>query len=217
MGQALGQISKLKTQISTLEREKAEAQDNYEGTCKTIVQMHAAAVGEVTGPKRGAVEDIEDLRAEAERLDKLVHGTQSSTAAEERMREISRLRAELAESSAEVERLRDTQIGPLAKVLLEEFGGPTQDESACEMAVRMLRHLRTRLAEPAQENGWLIEQKNADDRAEWWQGGLNHQWTTDSTQAIRFSRQSDALEIIRWMRDWMPADSSVFATEHVWG
>ena len=31
------------------------------------------------------------------------------------------------------------QVDALAKVLLEEFGGPTQEESACEMAVRVLR------------------------------------------------------------------------------
>ena len=31
------------------------------------------------------------------------------------------------------------QIDALATVLLREFGGPTQDESACEMAVRVMR------------------------------------------------------------------------------
>ncbi len=31
------------------------------------------------------------------------------------------------------------QIDSLASVLLQEFGGPTQNESACEMAVRLLR------------------------------------------------------------------------------
>lgn len=34
------------------------------------------------------------------------------------------------------------QIEPLANVLLQEFDGPTQSESACEMAVRVLREQR---------------------------------------------------------------------------
>lgn len=41
----------------------AEMRRNYEGACKTIADMHAAAVGEVTGPNRGVVEDVADLRA----------------------------------------------------------------------------------------------------------------------------------------------------------
>lgn len=39
-------------------------------------------------------------------------------------------------------RLRDEQIGSLATVLLDEFNGPTQDEGACEMAIRVLREQR---------------------------------------------------------------------------
>jgi hypothetical protein len=35
------------------------------------------------------------------------------------------------------------QIDALATVLMEEFGGPTQNESACEMAVRLLREAWT--------------------------------------------------------------------------
>jgi hypothetical protein len=37
------------------------------------------------------------------------------------------------------------QISTLASVLLSEFGGPTKDESACEMAVRLLREQRTQI------------------------------------------------------------------------
>lgn len=40
-----------------------DAEERYEGACVTIAQMHAAAVGEVTGPKRGVVEDVADVRA----------------------------------------------------------------------------------------------------------------------------------------------------------
>ena len=35
---------------------------DYTGACQTIAEMHAAAVGEITGPKRGVVEDVIDLR-----------------------------------------------------------------------------------------------------------------------------------------------------------
>ena len=42
---------------------EAEMKGNYERACQTIAEMHAAAVGEVTGPIRGVVEDVADLRA----------------------------------------------------------------------------------------------------------------------------------------------------------
>ena len=45
----------------------SDAIDNlkaYIGACVTVAQMHAAAMGEVCGPKRGVVEDIADLRTE---------------------------------------------------------------------------------------------------------------------------------------------------------
>ena len=51
-------------------------------------------------------------------------------------------RAKSAEASAGH---RGEQIGGLAKVLLEEFGGPQKSESACDMAVRLLREQRARL------------------------------------------------------------------------
>lgn len=50
-----------------LEDARAEtkaAKADYEGACKTIADMHAAAVGEVRGPKRGVVEDVAALRKE---------------------------------------------------------------------------------------------------------------------------------------------------------
>jgi hypothetical protein len=45
---------------------------DYEGACKLVAEMHAAAVGEVRGPIRGVVEDVQDLRSRvAELLDAL--------------------------------------------------------------------------------------------------------------------------------------------------
>ena len=51
--------------IRELESAKAEAlrfRDQHLHACHLVAQMHAAAVGEVTGPNRGVVEDVEDLR-----------------------------------------------------------------------------------------------------------------------------------------------------------
>ena len=41
----------------------------------------------------------------------------------------------------------EAEIDALAAVLLQEFGGPTQNESACEMSVRMLREQKAEIAE----------------------------------------------------------------------
>jgi hypothetical protein len=46
-----------------------------------------------------------------------------------------------ARAEAEVEWLKH-QIDPLADAILEEFGGPALDESACEAAVRIMRSLK---------------------------------------------------------------------------
>lgn len=42
---------------------------NLETITTTIAKMHAAAVGEVTGPRRGVVEDVEDLKAAHDHLE----------------------------------------------------------------------------------------------------------------------------------------------------
>lgn len=43
---------------------------DYLNACKLVADMHAAAMGEMRGPKRGVVEDVADLRAAYERLRK---------------------------------------------------------------------------------------------------------------------------------------------------
>lgn len=47
---------------AVVQDELAEMRRNYEGACRTVALMHAAAVGETRGPIRGVVEDVEDLR-----------------------------------------------------------------------------------------------------------------------------------------------------------
>ena len=59
---------------------------------------------------------------------------------------IDALRARYDDADDHRRRL-STQIGVIADVLLQEFGGPTQSESACEMAVRVLREQRQRIAD----------------------------------------------------------------------
>jgi hypothetical protein len=45
--------------------ELTAARADYDGACKLVAKMHEAAVGEVTGPRRGVVEDVEDVHARA--------------------------------------------------------------------------------------------------------------------------------------------------------
>lgn len=51
-------------EIKNLYAEREALRSDYEGACKTIADMHAAAVGEVTGPNRGVVEDVQDIRSQ---------------------------------------------------------------------------------------------------------------------------------------------------------
>jgi len=50
------------------ERYKAD----YIAACELVAKMHAAAIGEVRGPIRGVVEDVEDLRARYLRLSEVL-------------------------------------------------------------------------------------------------------------------------------------------------
>lgn len=54
--------------IASLTEEMDRLREDYERVCKTVADMHAAAMGEITGPKRGVVEDIYDLKAERDSL-----------------------------------------------------------------------------------------------------------------------------------------------------
>lgn len=56
------------TDARDLLEELALRKQDYQDACKTIADMHAAAVGEVTGSRRGVVEDVEDLKEERDRL-----------------------------------------------------------------------------------------------------------------------------------------------------
>jgi len=54
--------------IEKLEREFERIKEDCAQACLLVAKMHAAAVGAMIGPKRGVVEDIEDLRLERDTL-----------------------------------------------------------------------------------------------------------------------------------------------------
>ena len=55
-------------EIEELRKENEALLSNYHKTCGLVADMHAAAVGQMIGTKRGLVEDIVDLRNENEAL-----------------------------------------------------------------------------------------------------------------------------------------------------
>lgn len=52
-------------EIDAVTTERDRWKKDYFEACALVAKMHAAAVGEVTGPKRGVVEDVEDLHTRA--------------------------------------------------------------------------------------------------------------------------------------------------------
>ena len=72
----LGELAEIVTSkdaaIAALKAENERLKEDYERACKTVADMHAAAVGEIMGPKRGVVEDVADIRTELEQLRKVV-------------------------------------------------------------------------------------------------------------------------------------------------
>lgn len=56
-------MSKHKKRIRQLEDELQTQRRACDSACTTVAEMHAAAVGAVTGPIRGVVEDVADIRA----------------------------------------------------------------------------------------------------------------------------------------------------------
>jgi hypothetical protein len=55
--------------ISNLEFELRNERAGHISACRTVAAMHEAALGEVTGPKRGVVEDVADVRLRAEKAE----------------------------------------------------------------------------------------------------------------------------------------------------
>lgn len=58
----------LQQRVKELEADYSELKKSYIGACETVAKMHEAALGKVTGPSVGVVEDVAALRAENERM-----------------------------------------------------------------------------------------------------------------------------------------------------
>ena len=58
------------------------------------------------------------------------------------------------------------------------------------------------------EQAWLIERAGNTGQPHWWDG---ISWTANASEAVRFSRQSDAVKVIGYLED-----SLAVATEHIW-
>lgn len=66
----------------------------------------------------------------------------------------------------------------------------------------------------APETGWLIEEgKSAVSSPCYWAGG--NQWQPDSMTAIRFARERDARQVMRFIE--FDSGYSHRASEHSWG
>ena len=59
-----GDVCRMVDREIEMRAENARLKDDYQNACKTVAEMHAAAVGQIVGPNRGVVEDVADLRAE---------------------------------------------------------------------------------------------------------------------------------------------------------
>ena len=83
----LAELREAKAELARFRGEHARA-------CETIAAMHTAAHGEIRGPVRGVVEDIEDLRIAFEAVQKLCAFWKQ--AADQAVRGWERAEAELA-------------------------------------------------------------------------------------------------------------------------
>jgi len=63
------EIESLTKELKYAKAEAERFRGEHQEACHLVAQMHAAAVGEVTGPNRGVVEDVEDLRLRAEKAE----------------------------------------------------------------------------------------------------------------------------------------------------
>ena len=69
---------KAAAELRRLQAENEALRAEYQSACGVVARMHLAATGQTIGPKRGVVEDVEDLRAEVEELRSRLQTTLSS-------------------------------------------------------------------------------------------------------------------------------------------
>lgn len=94
----------------------------YERACQTIAAMHAAAVGEVRAPRRGAVQDVLDAREEMrEEIDHLASLVATTT------HQLGKVNAQLIESCTFYEKRIDQLVKALAQAGVEDPGVPESE------------------------------------------------------------------------------------------
>ena len=98
-------IRHLKRKLSDYEYDLGNLHSDYFKACKTVAEMHKAAVGSVTGPNRGVVEDVADMKT---RLD-------------EALNELERIRNNFANGITPVPTNKTTFMPKAATAWADEF------------------------------------------------------------------------------------------------
>ncbi len=86
-------LATAQTESETAKSELETAKADIQKASELVAQMHAAALGEVRGPIRGVVEDVEDVRTRAANLETQLQTVQSEN--EKYEEQIKKLTAEL--------------------------------------------------------------------------------------------------------------------------
>ena len=139
-------VDTLRTDSERVSAENAALKDDYQNACYLVAKMHEAAMGEIRGPIRGPVEDIEDLRADKNILDtennalKMRINDLGGQNAEQLNRECERLASELADEKTGRHLLAQAtdRINDLEADNPEQERIPNNlDESASKQAVKI--------------------------------------------------------------------------------
>lgn len=163
-------IGELESQLERLRAEVAEHRENYLGACRTIAEMHAAAVGEVRGPIAGVVGDVAALREQLQAA--LAENVALKANADRREAEIAALRSGRIESVDEVHTYTQTRGRKTSKsaalaaapksgttrrrVLTAIIAAPSTDEQiamACGIAENSVRPRRKELL----DGGFIVD------------------------------------------------------------
>ncbi|MER5213677.1 hypothetical protein ABT063_24675 [Streptomyces sp. NPDC002838] len=163
-------------QLDELYYELAEMRGSYERACQTIAAMHKAAVGEIRGPIRGVVEDVEDVRKRAEQADAVTAETKRLM---ERRTTTLRERAERAEAERDGAYRERAHLLALLAALYPSVIAPAPDVDEDGWKILYLRiggkqaswHIAPRDAELYAH----VEHVPADDRRAQWDGHTTEQ------------------------------------------
>ena len=134
----------LRSSLETVKRERDEARRDHEGACLLVAKMHHAATGSTGGPKRGVVEDVEDVRLRAEE-------------AETRAEDLRLAMVTLADEAEQERRTAEAAVKFLGRIaeVTWDAGLPSGDR---EQTLKNARTLASRLAESEAKVASLVTQ-----------------------------------------------------------